>query len=177
MRRTWILLLVVLLGLALASFAAVRKLSQPAPPAAATGIGVLHDYLGLSAEQKKAVADINSRTIASRLRLRDDVWQARDDLVRVLADPSSTAPQGLAAARRFGAAQQAMQVNTIEYIFELRKHLDSKQKAKLAGLMNRGMCGMGCGPGAGMGKGAGGGRGQCGLGMGLGPCGGGRGRR
>lgn len=177
MRRTWLLLIVVLLGLALASFAAARKWSQSRPLVAGDPVGlvVLNDYLELTPAQREAVASITAETARTRVHLREEVLRTRDELLKVLTDPDSTSEQGLGAARRFGEAQQAMQENTVEYIFAMRQHLNPKQKAKLAATMNRGICGLVCGPGGGMGKAAGGGRGRCGLGMGLGPCGSGQG--
>lgn len=176
MRRAWIPLLVILMSLAIASFAAVRSYyqSQVEAPAPMTGLGVLHDYLGLNAQQRQVVDEINSRNVEHRVKLRDEVRLTREELIAVLSDADSDKERGLAAARRFGDAQQAMQENTIDHIFELRRHLNPEQKEKLAVLMSRGLCGVGCGPQSGMGKGMGRGMGRgragCSDGMGLSSC-------
>jgi Spy/CpxP family protein refolding chaperone len=74
------------------------------------------------------------------------VWQTRDELIAVLEDPKSTREQALDRAKRFCAAQQALQLNTVEYMVELRGHLTPAQKTKLAGMVGRGMCALTGGP-------------------------------
>jgi Spy/CpxP family protein refolding chaperone len=177
MRRARILLILVPFALGFGSYAAVNAVtSRNAPPACSmTGIGMLNDYLSLTPSQRQKVSVSTATAAKVRNDLREEVWKSRNELVKVLADPESTSKDGVAAVRRFGKAQQAMQENTIRYVYELRKHLDDGQKARLARLLDRGMCGIGCGAGSGAGTGRG--RGQCGLGMGFGACGGGRVRR
>ena len=125
---------------------------------------VLQDYLELSSQQRKALEEADARYASVRPALRDAVIEARDGLLNVLEDPKSDREEAVRAAKRFCRAQEALQLNTVEYMVELRGHLNASQKKKLAGLMGRGMCaltggpcqgGMGLGPGRGMGGGQG----------------------
>lgn len=163
MKKGWPLLIGLLLLLGIASYATTRVLRQPEPPPATglDGFVMLQDYLGLSQQQRQAIAAIDAESVQGRDKLRNDVWAARDDLRKILNDPSSTSAQAISAARRLGEAQQRLQVNTIEYTYELRKHLTPGQKEKLAATMDRGMCALMGGPG--MRKGCGMGNGNCGM--------------
>lgn len=139
---------------------------QPACPA----FGVLQDYLELTPEQREKVASIDARFAAVRPQLRSRVWQTRDELIATLQDPNSTRAQAVEKAKEFCDAQQAMQVNTVEYIVELRRHLTPAQQQRLSSLVGRGMCaltGGPCGRGAGRGAGAGMGLGMGGRGSGC----------
>ena len=123
--------------------------------------------IGGVSTQREALAGIDTEFAKQRPALRQGLWQARDELLRVLKDPDSTRADAVAAVERFGAAQQALQRNTIEYVFELRRHLAPAQREKMIGVMGQGMCALTCGPG--MGRGCGGqGRGSCGFGGGRG---------
>lgn len=162
-RQSWIWLVVVFVALAAGSYAATRLVQntrQPQTPPAAPGFAVLQDYLQLTPDQRQALAAVDQRYAAVRPELRDRLWEARDNLLNVMGDPNSTSQQAVAAAKKFGAAQQAMQLNTIEYTYQMRKHLTPAQREKLVSTMGRGMCAMTCGPGSGRGMG----------GRGNGPC-------
>jgi len=129
------------------------------------GLALLEDYLGLSTQQRRAVSQIDARFAATRPALREETLKARDKLLAVMSDPKSTSDQAVAAARSFGVAQQAMQINTIEYTFELRKHLSPAQKTKLASVMSRGLCALTCDLGRQKGlQGRGQGPGECDMG-------------
>lgn len=164
MTKRYALLVLVVLLLGAGAFAASRlisgqpRLAQATPP----GFGLVQDYLGLTPEQREKFAQVDARFGRERLQLRERIWQAREDVVEVLRDPASTREQALDAVDRLGEAQREMQRNTVEYLFELRRHLTSAQREKLIGTMGRGMCASACGLGAGRGMGAGGkgGRGQ-----------------
>ncbi len=159
MRKRWLILIAVLLAMGIASYAAARLATRPAGPQGAPcpGFAVLQDYLQLTPNQRLALAEVDAKYADSRPRLRDKFREARDELVAVLHDPNSTEDQAIAAVKRFGEAQQAMQLNTVSYTFELRKHLTKEQKEKMFGLIDRGMCGRSCGGGPGMGWGGPGG--------------------
>jgi Spy/CpxP family protein refolding chaperone len=145
-------------------------------PATCQALSALEDYLAVTPGQKQALAAVDAQFGAARPQLRDHVWQTRDELVATLEDPNSTRAQAVEKARQFCAAQKAMQLNTVEYMVELRQHLTPAQRQKLAGLVGRGMCTLTGGPcgrgmGRGMGNGMGGGMGGPG-GRGNGFCGG-----
>jgi len=157
----------VLALVAVVSYAATRVALRSARGTAVTppAFAVLQDFLGVTSDQRSALASIDAHYGAVRPALRNRVWQARDELIGVLEDPKSTRGQALDKARRFCAAQEALQVNTVEYMFELRRHLNPAQRAKLAGLVGRGMCALTGGPcprGMGRGMGLGPGGGSCG---------------
>ena len=156
MKRRWLVLVAILLAMGAASYAATRLINRPprVPGAPCPGFAALQDYLDLTLDQRKALAEIDAQYAESRPLLRERFRQARDDLIAVLRDPNSTQGQATAAVKRFGAAQQAMQLNTVSYTFELRKHLTKAQKERMVGLMGRGMCAKSCGPGAGIGWGS-----------------------
>mgnify|MGYP005841566115 CR=1 FL=1 len=162
MKRSWIFLVALFLLMAAASYAAARLISSrhPRAPEAAPGFALLQDYLGVTDEQKRALADIDGKFARQRPELRDRMFEARANLVTVLQNPDSTVDQALRAAREFGEAQQAMQANTILYTYELRKHLTPQQREKMVRTMGRGICAMTGGPGMGRGMG----------GRGKGPC-------
>lgn len=179
MRKGWILLVAVLLALGAASYAAARLVAQGGATACAAppGLAMLQDHLQLTPAQRRAVAEVDARFAAARPALRDDALQARDQLLEVLHDPNSTAEDARAAVRRFGEAQQAMQMNTIEYTFELRRYLTPEQREKMVNTMGRGICALTYGPGSGRGWG-GQGKGPCGSGaLAPAPAGGPRGGR
>lgn len=145
-----------------------------ATPPACPAFDVLQDYLGLTSEQRQKLAEVDARYATVRPQLRNRVWETRDELIATLQDPNSTRAQAVERARQFCAAQQAMQINTVEYMVELRERLTPPQREKLAGLIGRGMCaltGGPCGPGMGRGRGAGMGLGMGGRGRGNGCCG------
>ena len=163
MKRGWLLLIGAFLVLGVASYATARYLSRgPVYPKPCPGMAMLQDYLELTPAQHEALAGIDTAFGKERPALRQELWQARDELLRVLREPDSTRTNVVAAVKRFSAAQQALQMDTVEYVFELRRHLTPAQREKMIGVMGQGMCALTCGPG--MGKGcAGQGRGACGF--------------
>jgi len=166
MRKRWAILIGISLVLAGSSFSATRLLSQarPRPLQSEPGLAMLQDYLGLSPEQRGALADVDARYATARPALRDAVWHARDELMNALRDPDSTDEQVISALRQFGRAREEMAINTIGYILQVRRHLTAAQRSKLIGVMDRGICGITVGPGLGRGCGRPGG-GACGLGL------------
>jgi Spy/CpxP family protein refolding chaperone len=169
MRTGWPVIGSVLILAAGVSFGATRLAVR-----GVRGIGsapqefaMLQNYLDVTPDQRKALADIDARYGSARPALRDRVWQTRDELIAALQDPNSTRKQALDRAKRFCEAQQALQLNTVEYMVELRGRLTAAQKAKLAGMVGRGMCTLTGGPcphgiGGGMGGAGGGVCGGCG---------------
>jgi len=177
MRRVLGAVFLVIL-LAAVSYGATRLVVRKTAAAglsACPAFGVLQDYLGLTPEQRDKLASVDAQFAAVRPQLRSRVWETRDDLIATLQDPNSTRAQAVEKAREFCAAQQAIQINTVEYITELRQHLTPAQQQKLAGLVGRGMCALTGGPcggrGAGRGSGGGMGLGMGGRGRGNGCCG------
>lgn len=162
MKRTWVFLIALFLLTAAASYAAARLLSSrhPEAPAAAPGFALLQDYLEMTPEQRRALAEVDAKFAKQRPALRERMFKARDGLVRVLQDPESTVDQALEAVREFSEAQHEMHENTVRYTYELRKHLTPAQREKMVKTMGRGMCGMIGGPGPERGMG-GPGRGRC----------------
>lgn len=181
MKRRWLLAVLLAAVLGIGAYAATRfvQADQPQADPRCPCFAMLQQYLGLTAAQRDATAGIDERYGRERPVLRQELWDARDNLLSVLQDSNSTQQQAVAAAKQFGAAQQALQLNTISYAFELRKHLTPQQRAKMHGLLGRGMCAATCGAGLG-GPGADGskGGGACSVCPGgFGPRGGGRGPR
>ncbi len=163
----------LLVLIAAVSFGATRLAVRTTQvrPQTCQALAALEDYLAVTPDQKKALAGIDVQFETQRPLLRDRVWQTRDDLIAVLEDPNSTRAQAVEKTRQFCAAQQAMQLNTVEYMVELRQHLTPAQRQKLTGLVGRGMCALTGGPcPRGMGRGMGGGMG---MGRGMGGAGGG----
>ena len=171
MRKRWLAVVGLLILVAAVSYGATRlavrnaRVQPPAPAAFAA----LQDYLEVTPDQQKQLAGVNEQYGAVRPELRDRVWQTRDELIAVMEDPKSTREQAVEKAKQFCSAQEAMQVNTVEYMIELRQHLTPAQKQKLGGLVGRGMCALtggqcprGMGVGGSMGGPGGGGNGFCG---------------
>jgi len=156
MRRRWLILIAVLVGLAAVSYAATRAMrSCHCPPAPHPSFGKLQSYLELTPDQRKAMAEVDEKYAKIRPELHRKLWKAGDELIRVLHDPNSTIEEAKAAAVKFGAAQQEMQLNTISYTYELRKHLTTAQREKLISTMGRGMGALAGGPPPGMEPGCG----------------------
>lgn len=156
MRKSWLFLAALFIVLAAVSYATAKlvyavqnRVDRSAPP----GLSVLQDYLQLTDAQRESLAQVDARFASTRPELRANLETARDKLLSVMRDPNSTRDEAVRAAREFGAAQQAMQLNTIEYTYELRKHLTPAQRNKLVATMGRGMCAVTCGPGGGRGMG------------------------
>lgn len=170
MKRGWLLLAAGILIMGVGSFAAVRGLVGTAqgPQGCCAAWDALYNYLQLDAGQRQAIARVDADALARRAALRERLWQARDRLVAVLKNPESDISDGREAVRAFGEAQQALQSDTVEHVYAIRKHLTPEQRAKLSGMLGRGICGVVCGQGPGRGGWKGGGRGRCGFGQGLG---------
>jgi len=134
-----ILLVLSILALGFGSFAATRAYyGQQACPV--SELTALQDYLQLSHNQRRSLSRFDSRYLDRREELRRRVWDARVEFLNVLRDPDSSASDAILALDRLRSAQRAMQVNTVSYIFQLRRHLTSQQREKLLGAMDRGMC-------------------------------------
>lgn len=164
MKKGWLIFIGLLILLGIASYATTRAIREPGSPSnnSPQGFTMLQDYLGLTPQQRQKISDTDAEYADTRARLRDDVWQARDELRRILSNPDSTSREAVVAAEKLGEAQQQLQVNTIEYTYELRQHLTPAQREKLVSMMDRGICALAGGPG--MGKGCGMGKGECGPG-------------
>ncbi|MGI6296830.1 MAG: Spy/CpxP family protein refolding chaperone [Armatimonadota bacterium] len=165
MSRNTLILIGVLVVLGVGSFAATRLAVQG--PCSITGVpaafAALQDYLELTPAQRTAMRATDRRFAEIRPELKSDVIEARDRLLATIQNTESTPEQTLQATRRFCRAQEALQVNTVEYMVALRGHLNKAQKEKLGGFVERGMCALtgGVCPGRGLGRGRG-------MGMGLG---------
>lgn len=162
MKISWILLIVLSLLLAAASYGAARMIcgSQCDIESAAPGFALLQDYLEMTPDQRQAISQVDAGIAEERLALREQMLDARDHLVDVINDPESTVDDALSAVHTFGDAQREMQANTVRYTYELRQHLTPPQREKMVRTMGRGVCGMTGGPGRGRGMG-GRGRGPC----------------
>lgn len=166
MRKGLLVVIGALVVLGVGSFAATRLAVRGlcSGTKAPVAFAVLQDYLELTPQQRTALQEADADYASVRPALRDAVIEARDGLLKVLEDPKSDREATVSAAKRFCRAQEALQLNTVEYMVELREHLDASQKKKLAGLMGRGMCALTGGPcpggmGLGRGRGMGGGQG------------------
>lgn len=169
-KRGWLLLSAGILILGVGSFAGVRSLVGPgrAPQGCCAAWDALYDYLQLSAQQRQAIARVDADALERRAALRERLWDARDRLVEVLKDPESDISDAREAVRAFGEAQQALQADTVEHVYAVRKHLTPQQRAKMSATLSKGICGVVCGQGPGRGGWRGGGRGQCGFGQNFG---------
>ena len=157
MKKGLLILIAVLLVLGAASYATVRLIRAERHPRGPVphGFGMLQSHLELTPDQRKAMAEVDAKYAKTRPALREKLWEAGDDLMAVLHDPDSTLQQAEAAAKTFAAAQQDMQLNTIRYTYELRKHLTPAQREKLISTMGRGMGALAGGPPPGRGRGRG----------------------
>lgn len=164
MNRNTLILVGVLIILGIGSFAATR-MGRRSPHCAGceapVAFAALQDYLLLSNAQRSAMQEIDARFSVTRPKLSAETYDARDELLKALQNPDSTPEQTLAATRRFCRAQEALQLNTVEYMIELRAHLSPTQKTKMSDLIGRGMCSLTGGPCKGHGMGGG-------MGLGLG---------
>lgn len=166
MSKNTLVLIGVLVVLGVGSFAATRLAVQG--PCSLTGtpaaFAALQDYLELTPAQRTAMRATDRHFAETRPKLKSDVIESRDALLRTIQDTQSSREQTLEATRRFCRAQEAMQVNTVEYMVALRGHLTKAQKEKLGGFVERGMCALtggvchGRGHGLGLGRGKGGGQ-------------------
>ncbi len=159
MKKSWIILIALLLVLAGASYGTARLVSRPpaAPAQSEPLMAMLHSYLRLTPDQQREIAQIDARYSAERAELRQKMWEERDRFAAVMRDPNSTKEQALAAMRRFASARTAMGASTLSYVFEIRQLLTPEQRARLTGAVDRGICALAGGPGVG----------GCGRGMGA----------
>ncbi len=151
MKKSWIILIALLLILAAASYGAARFLrpTLSESPKSEPLFTMLHDYLGLTPNQRSMISEIDAKHAARRAQIRQQLWDARDHLLNVVRNPTASRAEAIAAIRQFGSARQKMAESTIEYVFDIRKVLTPTQNAKLASAMGRGMCALTGGPGMG----------------------------
>jgi len=151
MKKSWTILIALLLILAVTSYGAARLLrpTWTESPRSEPLFAMLHDYLGLTPDQRSRVSEIDAKYAARRSQIRQQLWDARDHLLDVVRDPNASRNDAIAAIRRFGSARQEMAESTMEYVFDLREILTPAQKAKLASVMGRGVCALTGGPGMG----------------------------
>jgi len=149
MKRSWLVLILVLLLLGAASFTATRLVGQTAaePPCCEPVITMLHEYLGLTPDQRRRIADIDAAFVARRQGLRQRLWAERDRFLAIVRDSDSGKSEALAAIKRFGAAREAMAASTLEYVYDIRDVLTPAQRTKLTSVIDRGTCGFACGMG------------------------------
>ncbi len=154
----WFTFILMLVLLAVGSYGAARFVSSRSNSTDEPGIMAVQDYLNLTAEQRRVVADLTQEFAASRPVLRQQVWQARDRFVALMRDPRADKNDVLLALHELSRAREEMAKNTVEYLLALRDCLTPAQQDKLTALVERGMCSLdeACGrPGGG----------ACGLGI------------
>lgn len=149
MKRSWLVLVAVLALLAAASFTATRLVGQTvAEPACCEPLfTMLHDYLDLTPDQRREIADIDASYATRRQDLRQKLWDERDHFLAVVRDSDSGKTEALAAMKRFGAAREAMAASTLEYVYDIREVLTPAQRTKLTSVIDQGTCGLSCGMG------------------------------
>lgn len=135
----WFTFILMLVLLAVGSYGAARFVSR-SNSTYEPGIMAVQDYLNLTAEQRRVVADLTQEFAVSRPVLRQQVWQARDRFVALVRDPRADKDDVLLALHELSRAREEMAKNTVEYLLALRDCLTPAQQDKLTALVERGMC-------------------------------------
>ncbi len=91
----------------------------------------MHLHLGLTAEQEAAMAPQEEAYEAERRRLREEIREAGLALALQVRESDTLSGETRAALERLGNAQSRLQEATIEHFFQMKTHLNERQKELL----------------------------------------------
>ncbi len=91
----------------------------------------MHRNLGLTAEQHEAMAPQEEAFEVERLRLRAEIKEAGLALALQVRESAEFGGETRAALARLSEAQRRLQEATIEHFFQMKTHLNAKQRELL----------------------------------------------
>lgn len=91
---------------------------------------MVHEQLTLSAAQDRQLASIESGFAERRQALEDEMRKANTELAVAIRASETAGPEVAAAVQHFHAAMGALQTETIEHVFAMRKVLTPEQRAR-----------------------------------------------
>lgn len=91
----------------------------------------MHRHLGLTAAQEAAMAPQEEAYEAERRRLREAIREAGLALALQVRESDTLSDETRAALERLSAAQGRLQEATVEHFFQMKTHLDERQRELL----------------------------------------------
>lgn len=88
---------------------------------------VLHEDLGLSADQERRIAAMEARFAVRRQALEDEMRAANAELAAAIRTHHAYSPEARAAVARSHEAMGTLQTETISHMFEMRAVLTPEQ--------------------------------------------------
>jgi len=134
------LLAVVFLVALVASVLSVTVYSKLRRSDHDTGHAMIHDQLGLTAEQKKALEPIEIRCREQCRALETEIRRGNKDLAEAVLADGQDSPRVHDAIARIHAAMGELQNLTIRHVFEMRAILTPDQYKKLLSLTADALC-------------------------------------
>lgn len=94
----------------------------------------VHDQLGLTPEQEKAIDILEQRFEARRLDLIERITLANRELAEAMMESKGPSNRVAAAVRKIHDAQAELQQATIDHVFDMKRDLRPEQYDKLLNL-------------------------------------------
>ncbi|MEP3073837.1 periplasmic heavy metal sensor [Maricaulis sp.] len=91
---------------------------------------IVHHELVLSTRQETAIAELETAFESERVRLEQDVFDARQALGEVLVRDKALSPEVRAEAARFHDVMGELQLASLNHILAMRATLDPEQQAR-----------------------------------------------
>lgn len=91
----------------------------------------LHENLHISPEQHEKLAPFEEKYEADRLRLREEIRVAGQQLAAAIRENKRDSPNLATALRRLNTAQGELQQATLDHFFVMKDHLQPEQAEKL----------------------------------------------
>lgn len=91
---------------------------------------VIHQQLGLSADQQRQIATIEADFATRRSALELEMRAANGELAAAIREEHGYGPRVTAAIERFHAAMGQLQTEMIQHVFAMRAVMTPEQKAK-----------------------------------------------
>ncbi len=91
---------------------------------------IVHHELIRSSNQEAAIAELEAAFESERVRLEQDVFQARQALGEVLVRDKALSPDVRAEAARFHDVMGELQLASLNHILAMRATLDPQQQAR-----------------------------------------------
>jgi len=105
--------------------------AQAATPSEASFHAWLHENLHISPEQHDRLAPFEEKYEADRLRLREEIRAAGQQLAAAIRENNRDSPNLAAALRQLNTAQGELQQATLDHFFVMKDHLQPEQAEKL----------------------------------------------
>lgn len=91
---------------------------------------MVHEQLELTSEQDRLLHDVETSFAERRKTLDADMRAANAELAEAIRTSETAGPEVAAAVQHFHTAMGALQTETIEHVFAMRKVLTPEQRAR-----------------------------------------------